>query len=144
MAYKCALVVLDGFGISPQDKGNAVLQSNMPFFNGAVNSYPKTLLKASGQEVGLPWGQFGNSEVGHTNIGLGRVVLQDLPQIDKTINDGLLGQKHSIIKAKELISRGANLHIIGIVSDGGVHVKAYLPFASVVVVPISSGLPLGS
>jgi len=121
VAYKCALVILDGLGISPQEKGNAVLQSNMPFFNGAINSYPKTLLKASGQEVGLPWGQFGNSEVGHTNIGLGRIVLQDLPQIDKSIGDNQLGKKHSIVSAKQKLSAGGNLHIIGILSDGGVH-----------------------
>lgn len=121
MDHKCALIILDGFGITAQEKGNAVLQSNMPFFNGAVESYPKTLLKASGQEVGLPWGQFGNSEVGHTNIGLGRVVLQDLPQIDKAISDKLLTKKKAVIKASQQLENGGNLHIIGIISDGGVH-----------------------
>lgn len=122
MQKKAALIILDGFGITPEQEGNAVLLAKIPYMRGVFDSYPKTLLKASGQEAGLPWGEVGNSEVGHTNIGLGRVVLQDLPQIDKSISDNLLKDKEVVVNSKKTISQNkSNLHIIGLASDGAVH-----------------------
>jgi len=119
---KIALIILDGFGISRIEEGNAVLLAKTPYLDEIISSYPKALLNASGQEVGLSWGEIGNSEVGHTNIGLGRIVLQDLPQIDKSIKDGSIANKPSVLEIKKLISNNStNLHLMCIFSDGAVH-----------------------
>lgn len=119
---RVALIILDGFGVSRVEEGNAVLLAKTPYIDEIISSYPKALLNASGQEVGLGWGEIGNSEVGHTNIGLGRIVLQDLPQIDKAIRDGSIANKPNILEIKRLISNDqANLHLMCIFSDGAVH-----------------------
>ncbi|MDH4358548.1 MAG: 2,3-bisphosphoglycerate-independent phosphoglycerate mutase [Candidatus Berkelbacteria bacterium] len=118
----CALIILDGYAISPEKEGNAVLLAKNQFTRDLVSRYPKALLKASGQEAGLPWGEVGNSEVGHTNIGLGRVVLQDLPQIDKSISENKIKDKQIIQDiTNTLKANSSNLHIIGLASDGAVH-----------------------
>ena len=119
---KTALIILDGFGITPETKGNAILQAKTPVLDELISTYPKCLLKASSEEVGLPWGEAGNSEVGHSNIGLGRVVLQDLPQIDRAIKDSTIENKVGIVKAKEYLAKNpANLNVIFLASDGAVH-----------------------
>src|SRR4030067_1314816 len=122
MQKKAALIILDGFGITPEQEGNAVLLAKIPFIRSVFDSYPKTLLKASGQEAGLPWGEVGNSEVGHTNIGLGRVVLQDLPQIDKAFRENRFQTKRVIVDAKQYLEKTpANINLIFLCSSGGVH-----------------------
>jgi len=119
---KIALIILDGFGITPEKRGNAVVLAKPPFIGKLMDKYPKALLRASGQEVGLPWGEVGNSEVGHSGIGLGRVVLQDLPQIDRSITEGRLQNKKTIQAATSVLNElNSNLHIIGLASDGAVH-----------------------
>jgi len=118
----CALIILDGYAITPEKEGNAVLLAKNQFTRDFISKFPKALLKASGQEAGLPWGEVGNSEVGHTNIGLGRIVLQDLPQIDKSISENKLKDKPIIQEiATTLKTNSSNLHIIGLASDGAVH-----------------------
>ena len=121
---KIALIILDGVGMTSEERGNAVIQANAPYFRNLFLRYPKALLKASAEDVGMPWGEFGNSEVGHTNIGLGRVVLQDLPQIDKAFESGAFLKKETILEAKKILAENkSNLHLIGIASDGSVHGK---------------------
>ena len=88
MPPRVALIILDGFGLSAYEKGNAVLEAKLPFFNHLVEQYPTVPIAASGTEVGLDWGEVGNSEVGHFNIGAGQVVLQDLPRINAAITSG--------------------------------------------------------
>jgi len=119
---KVALIILDGFAISKEDRGNAIVAAKTPYLEEIFKKYPKALLKASSEEVGLPWGEFGNSEVGHTTIGLGRVVLQDLPQIDKAINNKSIEKKSVLIEAqKKANENNSQINIIGIASDGAVH-----------------------
>lgn len=116
------LMILDGFGIGPDGPGNAVRLAKKPNFDRLISTWPATRLKASGLSVGLPEGQMGNSEVGHLNIGSGRIVYQELTRISKDIDDGgfykneaLLG---AVTNAKENKSA---IHLMGLVSDGGVH-----------------------
>ncbi len=122
MDKKVAMIILDGVGITSEKRGNALLLAKTPFMDEIIEKYPKVLLKASGQEVGLPWGEVGNSEVGHSGIGLGRVILQDLPQIDRSIADGNFQNKKVIRAACDVLSNlNSNLHIITLLSDGAVH-----------------------
>lgn len=122
MSNKAALIILDGIGISPENEGNAVHLAKTPFIDDLIKSYPKCLLNASGQEVGLPWGEFGNSEVGHTNIGLGRVVLQDLPQINKSLaTKSILGKENFKDMVERIKSGSKKIHLISMASDGAVH-----------------------
>jgi len=122
MGNKVALIILDGVGITTTQKGNAFAMAKKPFIDQLIDTSPKALLKASAREVGLPWGEVGNSEVGHTNIGLGRVVLQDLPQIDRAIQNNTIAGKKNFKKIfGTLAAKSANIHLIGIVSDGAVH-----------------------
>lgn len=122
MDKKVAMIILDGVGITSEKRGNALLLAKTPYLDEIFEKYPKALLKASGQEVGLPWGEVGNSEVGHSGIGLGRVVLQDLPQIDRSIVNGTLQNKKVIRAACEVLNNlNSNLHIINLLSDGAVH-----------------------
>lgn len=122
MHCKTALIILDGVGINPEKRGNALVQAKTPFIDQLLDQYPKALLKASGQEVGLPWGEVGNSEVGHSGIGLGRVILQDLPQIDRSIADGTFQNKKIIRASCEVLNNlNSNLHLISLLSDGAVH-----------------------
>lgn len=116
------LLILDGFGLAEAGPGNAVSLASTPNFDFLWQSYPHCELEASGLAVGLPAGQMGNSEVGHTNIGAGRVVKQDLVAIDDAVADHSLSQnpvlQEAFASAKE---RGTKLHLVGLVSDGGVH-----------------------
>lgn len=117
-----ALIILDGFGLREPTNGNAVAAANKPVFNRLWEKYPHTTLQASEEAVGLPHGQFGNSEVGHSNIGAGRVLYQDLTRIDKAIDDGDFYQNEALKGAMDhVLSHGTALHLYGLVSDGGVH-----------------------
>lgn len=117
-----ALIILDGFGLrEPTDK-NAVAAANKPVFDALWNACPHTTLQASEEAVGLPHGQFGNSEVGHSNIGAGRVLYQDLTRIDQAIDDGDFYENQALQDAmQQALARGTALHLYGLVSDGGVH-----------------------
>lgn len=116
------LMILDGFGIAPKSEGNAVALANKPNYDKLVSEYPTTELQASGMAVGLPEGQMGNSEVGHLNIGAGRIVYQELTRITKAIQDGDFFENEALLKAmKNAKENNAALHLMGLLSDGGVH-----------------------
>lgn len=116
------LVVLDGFGYNPQSLGNAVHAAKMPFWGWLINNYPHTLLHASGQHVGLLPGYIGNSEVGHLTLGAGRVVESVLKQFHDSIDDGSFFDNQVLIENFNKIKQsGAALHLMGLLSDGGVH-----------------------
>ena len=114
----CVLVVLDGWGIAPPGPGNAVSLAATPVFDSLWEQYPHTSLEASGLAVGLPDGQMGNSEVGHMNLGAGAVVMQDLTRIDQAARDGDLASSDVLRSA---FADADRVHLIGLVSDGGVH-----------------------
>ncbi len=117
-----ALMILDGFGFSEDETGNAIRTAGIPFVRGLKSEYPHTLVGASGMDVGLPKGQMGNSEVGHLNIGAGRIVYQELTRITKDIEDGGFFDKQEFIDAMENAKKnGKKLHTYGLISDGGVH-----------------------
>ena len=116
------LMILDGFGENPKVEGNAVKQANTPNIDKLMNKYPTCHISASGMAVGLPEGQMGNSEVGHTNIGAGRIVYQELTRITKSIEDGDFFANAELINAIENCKKNnSKLHILGLLSDGGVH-----------------------
>lgn len=116
------LIIMDGFGFGKHDNGNAIDAANTPNLDGLFQNNPLTQIGASGLNVGLPDGQMGNSEVGHTNIGAGRVVYQELTRITKAVQDGVFFENeallHAVNNAKE---KGTALHVMGLLSDGGVH-----------------------
>src|SRR5690606_30450416 len=114
------LVVLDGFGLAPPGPGNAVDLARTPVFDAIWASGPRTTLEASGTAVGLPAGQMGNSEVGHMNIGAGRRVMQSLTYVQEQIDDGGF-YENAVLREAYAAGRGGTLHLIGLVSDGGVH-----------------------
>ncbi len=115
------LMILDGFGIAPPE-GNAIAAAKTPNLDRLFSSNPLTQIGASGLDVGLPDGQMGNSEVGHTNIGAGRIVYQELTRITKTIEDGKLGDVEPIVNAMDsALKNGTSLHLMGLMSPGGVH-----------------------
>lgn len=117
-----ALVILDGFGISDNVEGNAVKAAHKPNYDRYFNNYPHGELGASGLSVGLPEGQMGNSEVGHLNIGAGRVVYQQLTRITKSIEDGDFAENEALQKAvNNAKENNSSLHLMGLLSDGGVH-----------------------
>jgi 2,3-bisphosphoglycerate-independent phosphoglycerate mutase len=119
---KVILVVLDGWGHNPKTDGNAIAQAKKPNFDFLTKNYPSTLLSASGEEVGLPWGEIGSSEVGHLTIGSGRVVYQSLPRINKAIEDGSFYKNQALIEAiKHAKTNKSSLHLVGLISSGGVH-----------------------
>ena len=119
---RAALIILDGYGIAAPTAGNAVAQAKKPNIDRLFAEYPHSQLQASGLDVGLPDGQMGNSEVGHTNIGAGRVVFQILPTISKEIDEGKFFQNPVYLKAIHDAKRdGKALHVLGLLSDGGVH-----------------------
>ena len=125
------LVILDGWGLAPAGPGNAVELADTPNFDRLWDAYPHTTLAASGEAVGLPPGQMGNSEVGHLTIGSGRVLFQDLMRVNKSIEDGSFFQSPTLVSAFE---RGEQVHLLGLVSHGGVHshidhLRALLRFA---------------
>ena len=116
------LAILDGYGIREEEYGNAIKLANNKVFNELWSNYPHTTLTASGQEVGLPKGQMGNSEVGHMNIGAGRIVYQPLELINKKIEDKTFYQNKEILDAMNHVKENKSaLHIFGLLSDGGVH-----------------------
>jgi len=117
-----ALIILDGFGWRQETKGNAVALAKKPNFDRYWREFPHTTLQASGEAVGLPDGQMGNSEVGHLNIGAGRIVFQDLTRISKSIRDGSFFTNDALVQAMEHVKReNTALHLFGLLSDGGVH-----------------------
>ncbi|WAA09907.1 2,3-bisphosphoglycerate-independent phosphoglycerate mutase [Fervidibacillus albus] len=117
-----ALIILDGFGLREETKGNAVAQASKPNFDRYWNEFPHATLRASGEAVGLPDGQMGNSEVGHLNIGAGRIVYQSLTRVDLSIRDGKFAENETFLDAMNHVKeKGTNLHIFGLLSDGGVH-----------------------
>ncbi len=117
-----ALIIMDGYGLSKEKKGNAVGVDCSPYVRYLMNNYPTTQLDASGLAVGLPEGQMGNSEVGHLNIGAGRVVYQELTRITKSINDGDFFQNPALVAACDHVKKtNGKLHLMGLTSDGGVH-----------------------
>ena len=116
------LIIMDGFGLRKDQEGNAVAAAATPRLDQFFQEYAHTELSASGLDVGLPDGQMGNSEVGHTNIGAGRVVFQDLPRISKSIQDGTFFENPAYIHAMDACrEHDASLHLMGLLSDGGVH-----------------------
>jgi len=116
------LIVLDGFGASGIEEGNAVLAAKTPFLDYCWANFPKTLLRASGQEVGLPWGEMGNSEVGHINLGTGRVPLQDLTRINNSIDNGSFFKMQYLVEACQFAKKNnSTLHLLGLLSNGGIH-----------------------
>ncbi|MFM1745654.1 MAG: hypothetical protein RLZZ630_1591 [Bacteroidota bacterium] len=116
------LVILDGWGIGPPDYRNAIANANTPCMNRILREYPNATLATSGEDVGLPEGQMGNSEVGHINLGAGRIVWQDLARINKSIRIGAFRHEPVLIEAlRTARDQQKPLHLIGLVSDGGVH-----------------------
>ncbi|HWO75608.1 MAG TPA: 2,3-bisphosphoglycerate-independent phosphoglycerate mutase [Bacillus sp. (in: firmicutes)] len=117
-----ALIILDGFGLREETKGNAVAQAKKPNFDRYWNEFPHNTLKASGEAVGLPEGQMGNSEVGHLNIGAGRIVYQSLTRVNVAIREGEFAKNETFLGAIQHVKeKGTNLHIFGLLSSGGVH-----------------------
>ncbi len=116
------LIILDGFGINNDNYGNAIAEAGIPYFKKLIATYPHTQIGASGMDVGLPDGQMGNSEVGHLNMGAGRVVYQELTRITKSIKDGDFFENVAMLNAvKSAKDNGKKLHVYGLLSDGGVH-----------------------
>ena len=119
---KVLLMILDGWGMGDHSKSDAIYAAHPEFINGLLKRYPHAELLTSGEDVGLPEGQMGNSEVGHLNIGAGRVVYQDLVKINRACRDNSIFENQEIIKAFEYAkSNGKQVHFMGLVSDGGVH-----------------------
>lgn len=122
MSKKAILAILDGWGIGPNPAVSAIAQANTPFMDYALKTFPNTTLEASGLAVGLPAGQMGNSEVGHMNLGAGRVVYQNLVKLNMAVENGSLGKEPAIQHAFEYAkANNKKVHFIGLVSDGGVH-----------------------
>ncbi len=119
---KVVLIILDGWGIGDKTKADAITSASTPFYDSCLQKYPHSTLKTFGEFVGLPDGQMGNSEVGHLNIGAGRVVYQDLVKINKAIKDKTIDTNPVIQETFNYVkSKGKKLHLMGLVSDGGIH-----------------------
>src|SRR5271168_677161 len=122
MARPIVLTILDGWGYRSETRGNAIALARKPVYDGLLRDFPNTLLRASDHYVGLPDGQMGNSEVGHLNLGAGRIVRMDMTRIDTAIADGSFYTDPTLVRACELAAqKGRALHLIGLLSDGGVH-----------------------
>lgn len=117
------LMILDGYGFSPETEGNAIRMAKQPNMDRYLREYPAVSIRAAGIEVGLPWGEVGNSETGHQNIGSGRVLYQPLPRITLAIQNGTFFKNSAFLKAVEHVKKtdGAALHMMGMLSNGGVH-----------------------
>ena len=151
MKKPVVLMILDGWGYSEVKQNNAICSANTPNLDGYINKYPSTFLKCSGLDVGLPRGFMGNSEVGHLNMGAGRVVYQELTRIDKAIEDGDFFTNENIVKAFQVAKDNkSKVHLLGLLSDGGVHshithIEAFfelskrLGFTDIVVHPFFDG-----
>lgn len=119
---KVILVILDGWGLGPDPARSAIAQANTPYVDSLSDTYPHATLTTFGEEVGLPEGQMGNSEVGHLNIGAGRIVYQELARINKSIRDGEFQKNETLVKAlQQAKEKGSAVHFMGLLSDGGVH-----------------------
>ena len=122
MAKKALLMILDGWGIGNHTKGDVIFSTPTPYMDELMNNYPNSQLQASGENVGLPDGQMGNSEVGHLNIGAGRIVYQDLVKINRACADGSIMKNPEVVAAYEYAkNNGKSIHLMGLTSDGGVH-----------------------
>lgn len=123
MRYKpFVLVVLDGWGVAPPSKGNAITQAKTPFFKSLLQNFPHSTIQAAGEGVGLPWQEMGNSEVGHMNLGSGRVMYQELPRINRSILDGSFFTNPAFKEVIKHVKKfNSSLHLMGLVSPGGVH-----------------------
>ncbi len=122
MAKKALLIILDGWGIGNHGKGDVIFQTSTPYMDYLAQNYPMSELQASGENVGLPDGQMGNSEVGHLNIGAGRIVYQDLVKINRACADGSILKNPEIVSAYEYAKNtGKSVHLMGLTSNGGVH-----------------------
>lgn len=116
------LIVIDGFGVAPDGEGNAITRANTPNYDRFVKTYPAMTLRASGEEVGLSWGEMGNSEVGHLSIGAGRVYYQMFPRINRAISAGDFFEEETFVRAAEHVKEhGSRLHLVGMISKGGIH-----------------------
>jgi len=119
---KVALLILDGWGYGKKDQSDAIFQANTPVFDRLIQNYPNATLLTDGENVGLPNGQMGNSEVGHLNIGAGRVVYQDLVKVNKAIEDNSIVKNQELLNAFEYANTNQKkVHFLGLVSDGGIH-----------------------
>ena len=119
---KVILLILDGWGIGDKSKSDVIFNANTPYMDSLYTKYPNSQLQTSGNNVGLPDGQMGNSEVGHLNIGAGRVVYQDLVRINKAVEDNSIETNEALVNAFNYAKKNnASVHFIGLVSDGGVH-----------------------
>ena len=119
---KTILIILDGWGHGNKKKSDAIHHASTPFIDSLYDKYPNSELKTDGVHVGLPSGQMGNSEVGHLNIGAGRIVYQDLARINKACDDGSIEKNQTIINTLNYVKENDKaLHLIGLVSDGGIH-----------------------
>ena len=119
---KHLLLILDGYGIATDSSVSAIQRADTPFLDSLFNSYPHATLEASGLQVGLPDGQMGNSEVGHMNLGAGRVVYQDITRIDKALQEGTFFENQVLIDAAQHAKKNnSKIHFLGCFSDGGVH-----------------------
>ncbi len=119
---KVILLILDGWGIGNKSKSDVIYNANTPYMDSLYSKYPNSQLQTSGSNVGLPDGQMGNSEVGHLNIGAGRIVYQDLVKINKAVEDNSIAENKALVNAfKYAKENNAGVHFIGLVSDGGVH-----------------------
>ena len=122
MKKPLVLTIMDGFGFNDNNEVNAIYAAKTPNLDKIFASCPTTQIGASGMDVGLPDGQMGNSEVGHTNIGAGRVVYQELTRITKSAKDGDMKTNEALVAAIENVKKnGSALHLMGLLSDGGVH-----------------------
>ncbi|MDD4646418.1 MAG: 2,3-bisphosphoglycerate-independent phosphoglycerate mutase, partial [Bacteroidales bacterium] len=122
MDKKVILMILDGWGIGSRPEADAIRNSNTPYIDSLLKKYPHSKLKTSGEDVGLPDGQMGNSEVGHLNIGAGRVMYQDLVKINRAVATGSIKKNKELCEAFQYAKEtGKKVHFIGLVSDGGVH-----------------------
>src|SRR4051812_37732836 len=116
------LLVLDGWGYRAEREGNAIAMASTPTWDALWSKYPRTLLDASGLAVGLPPGQIGNSEVGHLNLGAGRIVMQDLVRIDEAIKDGTFFTNRAFVEQiSKAVKTGQRVHLVGLIGKGGVH-----------------------
>ena len=120
--HRHLLLILDGFGIAEDPSVSAIEAADTPYLDSLFERYPHSTLQASGLAVGLPEGQMGNSEVGHTNLGAGRVVYQEITRIDKDIDEGGFYENAVLREAvAHVMANGSRLHLMGLFSDGGVH-----------------------
>ncbi|HDH53746.1 MAG TPA: 2,3-bisphosphoglycerate-independent phosphoglycerate mutase, partial [Nitrospirae bacterium] len=122
MMKPVVLIILDGWGIGNNPEEDAQEQANIPFYKNLLKEYPYTAIEASGEAVGLPEGQMGNSEVGHLNLGAGRIVYQDYARINKAIKESEFSRNTVLVNAMNAaVSNNGALHLLGLLSDGGVH-----------------------